>query len=231
MRRIAIATLAMILASSCTVTKYVVLGDYQLSNVEVEGNQHIANGVYDDDIISIGLELSTTSINIDLVNNAASSIKILWDEAAFIDRNEIAHRVIHLSTKLIEREKEQVPTVVPKGSRITDMLVPADYIEWRTVTKNTDSSGWEIKPYYQRQFYDSHSAAEMGIAWLTPMRLLLPIEYDGKVYEYTYTFNFQDGTIGTVARTDTAKTVGFALGVVGIIVLIEMLDNSLANNR
>ena len=50
-----------------------------------------------------------------LTNKISQSIKVMWDDAAFVDSNKTSHRVIHSGIDYDDRNKPQAATVVARG--------------------------------------------------------------------------------------------------------------------
>ena len=84
---------------------------------------------YEDELVRISWLPTPYDIRFVLENKTDHSIKIVWDEAAFTDQTGVSHRVIHSGTKIADRFSSQPPTVVPRKSRISDLIYPADYYD------------------------------------------------------------------------------------------------------
>ena len=65
-----------------------------------------------------------------LNNKVDGPVRIVWDEARFIDENGVSHRLIHSGIGYEERNDSQPPTVVVAKSAIEDFVHPADYFQW-----------------------------------------------------------------------------------------------------
>lgn len=80
--------------------------------------------VYVDDYVSIKWSSRHDRLLLDLVNKTDHPIKIVWDESAFIDPDGISSRVMHEGVVYGNRSSSQPPTVVPRGGRILDQILP-----------------------------------------------------------------------------------------------------------
>ena len=103
-------------------------------------------------------------------NLSDNTLKVIWDEAAYVDANGSTSKVIHSGVKYNERENSQTPSIIVKGAKITDIAVPVNNIEHNEIL------GWFSKPLYQ-------PAQEGNIA------LLLPFQIKGVTNEYLFVFN------------------------------------------
>lgn len=224
--RFIVLAITSLMAMSCSTTKYFVASNYKLDTVEnsaAESMVKASSQSYSDDVIDISMQFGENAISMVLANQTNSSIKILWDDAAYIDQFGSAHRVIHLGTKLVDRDKAQVPSVVPKGSRINEEVVPSDCIEWVTSTSKYVASDWHYTPIAQMYLYNTQREAENASVDFEPVQLLLPIEANNQRYEYTFKFVNKDTSVGSVTQTDWNKTLWATTGVSCAALVVELI--------
>lgn len=207
MKKILFIVLMAVALSSCGATTHVLDNNYQLSHTYSTHNPigvNINNQHFEDEYISIELlQVWNEGIILSLINNYSSTIKILWDEAAFVDHNGYSHRINHdntsvskilskvtissnnvvsVSADVIDENKVQIPTVIPAGTRVNTAIIPANNAE--------------IPMYEPMSFADKEKAETRLIALQThpehpTIKLLLPIEVDGKKIEYTATIRHE----------------------------------------
>ena len=143
------------------------------------------------------------SIHFVLTNKMDHSIKIIWDEAAFIDMEGQSGRVMHTGVKYADRNAPQPPSVIPKQSTLTDNVVPTNNVYY-----DNDYGDWKERGIVQpdeRRFVDSDSSLTLTNAYkLIAERnkgrrfgLLLPLEIEGVVNEYTFWFEVQEVSVRT----------------------------------
>jgi len=132
---------------------------------------------FEDSLIKISFGLSAVRINFSIYNKISNSIKIIWDEAAYIDENNLSHRIIHSGVKYITRDEPQAPSVVVPGKILEDLVYPTDYVYWNS----GKYGGWKGKPLLPK---DSR-AKEL---WEKEIGVLLPLKIENTVYEYTFVF-------------------------------------------
>ena len=183
-----IVLLSVFVICSCSVlqtTDYMLEEAYALSEVEVNNDvmQPTALNSYGDSKVSFVAEMTNRYFNIEIKNLTDSAIKVIWDEASFIDQAGVAHRVIHTGTKYVDKEKAQVPSSIPKHSRISETLAPADHIAYY------GSSGWSYSPLYTTNaIYGTKEELQRIISDNKVFKLMIPIEIGDIIDEYTFSF-------------------------------------------
>ncbi len=148
-----------------------------------------AASIAEDDLIFIAWMPPGASLGFEILNKSAESVKIIWDEASYVDIGNNAHRVIHSGVKLADRNSLQPVTVVPSKGRISDMVYPSDSITY----------GWSQPPMFRcSDLYGGgvcstdqdkqHAMGHKGLIY----RVVLPLQLDKEVYGYTFVFKIDD---------------------------------------
>lgn len=127
-------------------------GDFVISLIKVEKptNLQPKNGMikfvvdnvykYSDNVIDIEWEHNPGDriFNFELKNKSDLAIKIIWNEAAYIDYTNKTDKVVHSGIRYIDKNKDQLPTIIPPSAVIQDMVIPTKNIyysdalnEWR----------------------------------------------------------------------------------------------------
>ena len=116
------------------------------------------------------------------------SIKIIWDEAVYVNENGSSGRVIHTGVRFID--KVSTTTICDnKNTDIEDLIIPADNIK----SESGPYSGWIIAPLFP---YKANTKKELG--HLTEkyigkeVKVLLPLEIQGIINEYIFEFEIED---------------------------------------
>jgi len=133
---------------------------------------------YEDESLSFAFSLSSSQITVSVLNKTDAPAVISWDEVSYIDPTSTSHRVIHGNTRLIERDKPQVPQVIPPTAKITEALYPADYVLYSSVINE-----WTIQPLFDSGKGDDpmrHRGAGVG--------LYIPVEVRGSKKPYFFRF-------------------------------------------
>lgn len=138
------------------------------------------NFIFKDDIIDISILASNSGFPFILKNISNSSIKLVWNEAAFIDYNGETNRIMHNGIKYNERENDQTASVIIKGAKLEDIIIPNNYVYYKEPEQvgllniNTaDPGGWKVKDLLSRQ---------------GQIKLMIPIQIKEVINEYVFEF-------------------------------------------
>lgn len=137
---------------------------------------------YNDSIIDITIFGTKEKFSFILKNISNHSLKIIWNEAAFVGLDGSTSKIMHVGTKFSQRESDQPATVVIKGAKIDDVATPTAnvyYDEGVKIGYSTIGSGWKTKSMLPNE-YKGKEAGEI--------RLMLPIQVKDVVNEYTFIF-------------------------------------------
>ena len=113
--------------------------------VNTIGENGVSKYTYEDDYINIVWYIGETQLHFSLTNKSGYSIKLPWDDMAYVDENGKAMRVIHSGIRLVDRNATQAPSVVPKNAILDDMLMPSENIYY-------ENKGYRIG-YICRRYY------------------------------------------------------------------------------
>ena len=169
--------------------KYVSL----LSNVEKPSNPEIRYGEtivipsedavskfsYKDNVIDILIFGERDGFSFVLQNISGSTIKIIWDEAVFVNFDGSTEKVMHKGTKYAERNESQPPTTIIKNAKWEDTVTPTNLVYYYESTSKYVESGWRTYSLYPR---------ENGLSPGQVM-LMLPIQIKDVVNEYIFVFD------------------------------------------
>jgi len=134
---------------------------------------------YEDDIIRTKWNFGDSELILTLENLTDNTIKIIWDDAAFIGMNEIAGRIMHTGTSYLDRNDFQPPTIIPKKTKVIEYIVPTENIYF-------GSYGWiegRLFIYhidYLKKLIDNYTGKNI--------KLLIPIVIGDKKIEYIFNF-------------------------------------------
>ncbi|HOF40645.1 MAG TPA: hypothetical protein PLD73_11265 [Candidatus Hydrogenedentes bacterium] len=161
-------------------------GEAKITTNEEEGQ---SKWHFSDALVAIVWLPSTEAVSFILENKSSHSLKILWDEASLVGPDGVSHRVMHEGVRFIERNAPQPPTVVAKGAKVTDTMSPSDMVEYN------ETVGWTQNPMlpYRAGTDDPEGTAAVQIG--KTIRVLLPMEIEGVVNEYTFTFTVESANI------------------------------------
>ena len=139
---------------------------------------------FEDEMIKIAWLPTTFTMSFVLVNKTDHSIKIVWDEAAYVDENGASHRVMHSGVKYSEREKLQAPSIVVRKGRIEDSVAPTDNVRLFIPLGIVKYSEWEKDPLFPL----AGDTRYIGKS----VQVLVPLQIEGVVNEYIFVFEITD---------------------------------------
>lgn len=136
---------------------------------------------FSDSQLDIQFSPSQKQISFSLHNKTAGPAKVDWNSAAYVDVLGQSHKVMHSGVKFIDREKAQVPSVVPPGASVSDMVFPVDYVSYTS----GKYGGWSEELLFplapKAKSYKGQSFS-----------VFLPIEVNGGVRNYHFVFRIED---------------------------------------
>jgi hypothetical protein len=209
---------AMLLASSGC---YVASTHYDMGLAEVErpakakqrfGEQKIVRGeeggvqkyFFEDEMVKIAWVPGTEGISFALHNKTKHSIKLLWNEAVFIDPQGTSHRVMHNGVKFNDRNGDQPATVIPRLGNISDNIVSVDQV------RLAGEAGWITDDFLPTPIAFSEVQAEEFAAQVTPyigktFQVLLPLQIEDVTNEYIFSFKILDAHIRPKVKAQRAQ--------------------------
>jgi len=166
---------------------------------------------YEDDLFEGFFIVSSDRIFFEIKNKTDHSIKIIWDEASFVDISGNSGRIMHSGVKYIDRNSSQPPSVVPAHGKYNDVILPSDRVWYREGyygTYYSKSGGWEHLGLIQPQFEITspvQQSSQVAISDSLKLKageqvgkrigVLLPFEIQGVVNEYTFWFEVTEYNI------------------------------------
>ncbi len=136
----------------------------------------VGSRTYKDSLINITWQLHERSLGFLLENISPSTLKVIWDEAAFIDAAGSTGKVMHHGIKFIDRNNSQVPSSIISGANLEDVFSPTDKVYY------AESSGWR-----QRDIIPS-GKKNIPLNVGKTIKALLPVQTNGQTVEYIFTF-------------------------------------------
>lgn len=154
---------------------------------------------YSDDLIQANFNLSSSRVNFLLQNKTSNSVKILWDKAVFVDVSQESSGIAHKGTEF-DTPHNQAPSIIPPQGNLSDFALPTSNIlrsdeeeleldlvrpSSRTLPVVSSNNQDAIQAF--KLATKAHQGKEFG--------LLLPLEAEGTVHEYTFWFKIDDVTV------------------------------------
>ena len=123
---------------------------------------------YKDNVIDLLIFAEDRNFTFDLKNIYNSTIKLVWDETAFIDYDGETSKVMHKGIKYSERDSSQPASVIIKGAKLEDIVIPTKNVYYSETLKK-----WEI----------NNMLTKVG-----EIKLMIPIQIKDVINEYVLIF-------------------------------------------
>jgi hypothetical protein len=135
---------------------------------------------FEDQSIKIIFSLSEKQIGMILQNKMHSPIKVDWNNISYVDIAGLAHGVMHTGVRYIERDRPQVPTIIPPAAMIDDAIIPSDHISYTPGS----GGGWSSRPLFP-------ALTESDLYLGKSFSVFMPLELDGVVKNYLFSFRIE----------------------------------------
>jgi hypothetical protein len=135
---------------------------------------------FEDQSIKILFSISETQVGISLHNKTNTPINIDWNNVSYVDIRGMAHGVVHTGVRYIERDRPQVPTIIPPAAMIEDVIVPSDHISYASGS----GGGWSSRALFpDLQETDQYIGKSFSA--------FMPLEIDGTIKNYSCVFSIE----------------------------------------
>ena len=177
---------------------------------------------YEDDLVKITWSLSDYYYYLTLVNKTDQTIKINWDDIVYITPSGLACKMIHKGIDLRDYSLSQVSTVIPRGSRYEDRLLPTSAIF-------SEIDDGITKYYINKSYFFSpakrHDKEKITSQNGTTATIHLPIIINDVQNNYLFHFTIDDVSATQEKVFSLAKTLGLVcpIGSLAIACLISIL--------
>lgn len=164
-----------------------------------EGNKYF----YSDSVIDAVLGFVGDDISFSIQNKTDQTIKLIWDDAGFIEPNGSLTRIMHVGVKYTDRNNSMPSSIIPRRGKLVDIATPVDRISWKDgyySKYGSSPGGWE-----NEGIFPWHTTTMPAESFLTANKkyvgskfgLLLPLEIEGVKNEYIFWFEVKDVTLDT----------------------------------
>jgi hypothetical protein len=115
-----------------------------------------------------------------LRNTTDAPIQLDWNTVSYVDQRGTAHRVMHDGVKFSARENPQPPSIIPPGAKVSDVIIPTDYVEYI-------GRDWHVRPMF---------GDDLGQSWVPiteggTFSVLLPLVINGTTENLFVTFKIE----------------------------------------
>ena len=166
-------------------------GDQKIIRLSGEG---VEKYQFEDEMINIIWIVTSGGLSFELFNKTNYSIKIVWDEAAFVGVTGQSQRVMHSGVKYIDRNNPQPPSIVIRNGNLSDIVIPTDNIYYAS----GKYGGWREAPILPNARFGM--TTEQLIEQAKPyigksIQVLLPLQIEDVVNEYIFSFKINDALL------------------------------------
>ena len=127
--------------------------------------------------------VSATQFNFELTNKSGYTIKLNWDDMAYVDQNGSTKRVMHSGVKYTDRNNSQPASTLPKNASLSDILLPTDNVYY----VSGQYGGWRESALFPR--YSTQEEAMASPALGKTVRIIFPIMIQDVANEYIFEFS------------------------------------------
>ena len=161
-------------------------GDTRVVNFDDKG---VTKYSYEDGLIKIIWLPQKNQFSFNLTNKSDHSIKIIWDEAVYVDETGSSKKVFHSGVKYTDRTNSQPPTTIVKGANLDDLVMPTD----NAYFVSGQYGGWQEKPLFINYSSTPEGLNAIKLTYIgKTVKVLLPIKIEETVNEYLFTFLIED---------------------------------------
>ncbi len=129
---------------------------------------------YSDNVIEILIYGGYKEFDFIIKNVSDKSIKVVWNEAVFVGMDGTTSKIMHNGIKYSEREGDQPASVIIRGAKLEDMVVPTANVYY----ESGYFSGWKTRSMFPIE------RGQTG-----KISLMLPIQIKETINEYLFIFD------------------------------------------
>lgn len=148
----------------------------QFGNTTIIEDEGVTKFSYKDNFIDIIIFGTATKFFFTLRNVSENTLKLVWNDAVYVDYNGNTSRVMHSGIKYSERESAQPASIIIRGATLEDMVCPTANVYWHEYRKD-----WDLHLMYP----------DKVLAETKQVQLMLPIQIKDIVNEYIFVFDIK----------------------------------------
>lgn len=168
-------------------------GENEVRRITEEGNQKY---VFEDDLVQITWFPAWNMIYTKVQNKSDHSIKIIWDQGAFVGPDGSTCGIAHGDMSRMDLGKPVSPSVIPRNANLTKTIIPECNITSDSIKPIL--SGFPRNERVPQSDVEAVKAAKHDEAKEyegQTFRILLPLEIEGVVNDYSFTFQVDRVTV------------------------------------
>lgn len=139
-------------------------------------NQQNKGYDYEDEYLNIRWIPLVDCFEFNIQNKCNYSIKLSWDNMAFVDKNGQSKRLLNGETRKINSDREQPNSVVPRNAKLSGYAVP-----------------YPQNKFFNFEYFSPLELKEMGCIYRgQKISILFPVIIQNIVNEYVFEFEVKD---------------------------------------
>lgn len=167
------------------------------SYIGTELKENMLSMAYKDSLLDINIFPLRTSFGVILKNKSKNTMKIIWDDAVFVDTEGISDHVIHSGVKFNEKEKSQAPSTIIRGATFRDNFTSQSSINW---INSTNRFTWK----FGKGFTNVYTPGRWSENDIYPdtdevpedhplfMHIMIPIQIKDEINEYIFDIKYSN---------------------------------------
>lgn len=145
--------------------------------------------VFEDSVMQVTWSPTSEVIAFKLRNKTDHSIRVIWDNAAYVDKDGESKRVMHVGIPFANRSLPQPPSVVVRGGELNDQILPTEYVDYTAGSPALGTTGgWAQQSFWKVSGSRAQIEAELASTVGRRVQILLPIEIQGVINDYIFVF-------------------------------------------
>lgn len=129
---------------------------------------------YIDNVVDLIIFATSSKFAFELKNLSPNSIKIIWDEAVFVDADGSTSKIMHAGTRYSDRNSSQPATTIISNAKIEDVATPTDRVRYSSVLSEwVSDTMFPTSPHLKGK----------------QLRLMIPIQIKNVINEYVFVFD------------------------------------------
>lgn len=146
------------------------------SDIKTIQDEGVTKYSFEDELIDMMIFDKVTEFSFTLKNKSQNSIRIIWDDAVYVDENNRTSKIMHSGIKYNDREASQPASTIIRSASLSDIAMPTSNVYFNESLKKWD----------QYMLYPKTKSS-------TPrqVRLMLPIKVKDVVNEYVFVFEMK----------------------------------------
>jgi hypothetical protein len=151
----------------------------------------VAKYSFEDELVRIVIYPYHDRVYFNLVNKTSNSLKIIWNDAAFVGLDGASEPVMHVGVKYTDCRGQKASSVVIQQGRVSDSAIPCSNVSFFS---GAYTGGWYITPLIPTTHFPvTDTTSKLAEARAShvgqKIKFLLPIQVEDVTNDYLFTFD------------------------------------------